>query len=138
MANNKKVNIMNMTEQTYWQEVQQLAASIVAESATYTDCNTLENFDEDTIRDHIFDSALHETIDGHQWIIYHAYNLDVLQYSDNSEYMVDELGNDYAGQVLRDCGLSGLHTALAYWALYADVMDYIDDALDQYRQNLSE
>ena len=127
-----------MTSQQYWVEVQQLSAAIVSESANYTDCNTLESFDEDTIRDHIFDSALHETIDGHQWVIYYAYNLDVLQYSANSKYMVDELGVEYAGQVLKDRGLSGLHSALAYWALYADVMGALDDALNQYQENLSE
>jgi hypothetical protein len=138
MANNKRVKRMNITDQQYRAEVNNLAASIVIESATYTDCNTLESFDEDTIRDHIFDNFLHETIDEHQWVIYYAYNLDVLQYSDNSDYMVDELGVEYAGQVLKDQGLSGLHSALAYWALYADVVSYIDDALNQYQENLSE
>lgn len=125
----------NLSSNQYWAEVQSLAASIVADAADYTGCNTADTFDRDTITDHIYDSLLNETIDGHQWVIYYAYNLDVLKHSDNAEYMIDELGTDYAGQVLKDKGLSGLHTACAYWALYADVNDRLSDVLDEFEES---
>jgi hypothetical protein len=124
------------TSVEYWKEVADLAACLVSESADYTDCNTVDTFDKDTILDHINDSALHEVIDGHQWVIYYAYNLSVLEYSNNEDYLIDNFGNDEAGAILKDKGLSGLHCALAYWALYADVSDALSNALEEYENNL--
>ncbi len=124
------------TSVEYWKEVSSIAECLVSASADYTDCNTTDTFDKDTILDHINDSALHETIDGHQWVIYYAYNLSVLEYSDNADYMVENLGNEEAGYILKDKGLSGLHTALAYWALYADVYDALSNTLDEYEEAL--
>ena len=87
----------------------------------------------------INDSLLHETIDGHQWIIYYAYNLDVLKYSRNADYMNDNFGADSLADALSKGGINSLHTALAFWALYADVQDQLSSALDDYeRQNESE
>lgn len=126
----------NITNTVYWAEVASLATSIVQDAADRTDCNTVDTFDRDTVQDQIFDTVLHETIDGHQWVIYYAYNLDVLQHSDNEDYMIDQFGNDEAGCVLKDRGLSGLHSVLAYWALYADVTDRISEALDDYESSL--
>ena len=122
----------------YWKEVSSIAACLVSESADYNDCNTIDTFDRDTVLEYINDSALHETIDGHQWVIYYAYNLSVLEYSNNEDYMVDNFGNDEAGAILKEKGLSGLHSALAFWALYADVYDALDNALDEYEEKLSD
>lgn len=127
---------MNITQSQYWAEVQSLAELIVSEAADYTDCNTADTFDRDSVLERIHDTVLHETIDGHQWVIYYAYNLNVLQHSDNAEYMIDNHGVESAGEILKDSGLSGLHSALAFWALYADVADRIDSALDDYESNL--
>ncbi len=127
---------MNITSHQYWQEVSSIAASLVQESASYLDLETAETFDRDAILDHINDSVLHEAIDGHQWVIYYAYNLDVLQHSNNEEYMINNFGCEHAGEVLQEKGLSGLHSALAYWALYADVQDALDNAFDEYEEAL--
>lgn len=127
---------MQITQSQYWVEIQSLAQSIVIEAADYTDCNTPDTFDRDAVLEKIHDTVLHETIDGHQWVIYYAYNLDVLQYSDNTDYMIDNHGVESAGEILKDSGLSGLHSALAFWALYADVADHIDSALDEFKNNL--
>jgi hypothetical protein len=126
------------TSVEYWKEVSSIADCLVSESADYNDCNTVDTFNRDTVLEYIVDSALHETIDGHQWVIYYAYNLSVLEYSDNEDYMVDNFGNDEAGAILKEKGLSGLHSALAFWALYADVYDAIDNALDEYEENLAD
>lgn len=125
----------NITQAQYWTEVQSLAANIVSEAAKQSDCNTVDTFDRDTVQETIHDTLL-ATIDDHQWVIYYAYNLDVLQYSDNPNYLVEEFGADDAAEVLRSSGLSGLHTALACWALYADVMERISDELDSYEEAL--
>ena len=126
----------NINNAEYWAEVAQLANAIVQDAADRTDCNTADSFNRDTVQDTIFDTVLHETIDGHQWVIYYAYNLDVLQHSSNEDYMIDHFGVDEAGCVLKDRGLNGLHSALAYWALYADVADCISEALDEYESSL--
>jgi hypothetical protein len=70
--------------------------------------------------------VLHETIDGHCWVIYTAYNFQVLQHSDNDGYAVEEWGSDCA---TRD---GVLNTAmLAFGALWADVSDYMETAREE-------
>ena len=122
----------NITSAQYWNEIQSLAVSIAEDAMSYCDNNREE------AEELINDSLLHETIDGHQWIIYYAYNLDVYQYSDNSDYYIDNFGGDDATYVLKEKGLDGLHQALAFWALYADVQDKIGEALDGVESNIEE
>ena len=113
-----------MNKQDYYNEVNAIAKDLVT--------NALEQCDNDADQamDLINDSLLHEWIDGHEWIIYNAYHLPILQHSDNAEYMGDNFGGDSVASALKDGGLSGLHCALAFWALYADVMDNIEDAMN--------
>lgn len=113
-----------ITSSEYWTEVQSMADSIASEAMADND-NDREAAEED-----INDSRLHETIDGHQWIIYNAYNLPVMQFSDNADYYIDNFGGDDAGNILKERGIDGLHTVIAFWALYADVQDRLSDALD--------
>lgn len=114
----------NITSSQYWLEVQSIANLIAT--------NAMQSCDNDRAEaeELINDSLLHETIDGHQWIIYNAYNLDVIQHSDNEDYYIDEFGAEDAGVTLKNGGLSGLHTAVAFWALYADVQNMISDELN--------
>jgi hypothetical protein len=107
----------------YFKEVTAIATALVAECMS--ECDN----DKDRALELINDSRLHETIDGHQWVIYYAYNLPVLTYSDNTEYGVD------SGLVALDSdnfSLNDFHNSLAYWALYADVQNQLDSAFDDY------
>lgn len=122
----------NITSSQYWDEVQDLAVSIAEDAMASCDNNREE------AEELINDSLLHETIDGHQWIIYYAYNLDVYQHSDNSDYYIDNFGGDDAAFVLKEKGLDGLHQALAFWSLYADVQDKIAEALDGVESSIKE
>lgn len=122
----------NITSSQYWNEVQSTAVSIAEDAMSHCDNNREE------AEELINDSLLYETIDGHQWIIYYAYNLDVYQYSDNSDYYIDNFGGDDAAYVLKEKGLDGLHQALAFWSLYADVQDKIGEALDGVESNIEE
>ena len=122
----------NITSSQYWNEVQSLAVSIAEDAMSQCDNDRSE------AEEMINDSMLHETIDGHQWIIYYAYNLDVYQYSDNSDYYIENFGSDDAAHVLKENGLNGLHQALAFWSLYADVQDKIGKALDGVESNVDE
>ena len=133
MPQSEKVKIMsNITSSQYWNEIQSLAVTIAEEAMLHCDNN------RDEAEELINDSLLHETIDGHQWIIYYAYNLDVYQYSDNSDYYIENFGSDDAAHVLKENGLNGLHQALAFWSLYADVQDKIGKALDGVESNVDE
>ena len=116
----------------YWIEVQSLAVAIAEDAMSQCD-NSREEAEE-----LINDSLLFETIGAQQWVIYNAYNLDVLQYSGNSDRYVDEFGVDDAAIVLKERGLDGLHQALAFWALYADVQEKIEEALDEVEESFTE
>ena len=116
----------------YWNEIQSLAVIIAADAMSYCDNNREE------AEELINDSLLFETIGAHQWVIYNAYNLDVLQYSGNSDRYVDEFGADDAVLVLKERGLGGLHQSLAFWALYADVQEKIEEALDEVKESFTE
>ena len=119
---------MSITYNEYWKEVAELADSIACEAMADN------NNDIDAARDDIYDSRLHETIDGHQWIIYYSYNLDVIQHSDNEDYYNDNFGADSLAESLKQGGLLLLHCHIAFWAMYADVCDRIDDALATYEE----
>ena len=123
-------NITSLSQ--YWNEVQDLAVSIAEDAMSQCD-NSREEAEE-----LINDSLLFETVSAHQWIIYNAYNLDVLQYSGNSDRYIDEFGIDDVALVLKERGLDGLHQSLAFWALYADVQEKIGEAIDEVEESFTE
>lgn len=122
----------NITNTEYWIEVESIANCIATEAMQSCDN------ERDEAEELINDTLLHETIDGHQWIIYNAYNLDVIQHTDNEDYMIDNFGSECAGEELKQNGLSGLHTAVAFWALYADVQDMTSGELDKLEEAIEE
>lgn len=68
---------------------------------------------------------LHETVDGHQYVIYTHLNFRVLQFADNRDALSDELG---AECLLRDGNVNW--AGMAYMALLADVRDRLGDLDD--------
>ena len=123
-----------MNSQQYWKEITDIAEQLVWSSMNeYDDLNDREAA-EGVINDHL----LHETIDGHQWVIYYSYNLDVIKFSDNADYMMDNLGTESAGQILAEGGIDSLHTAIAFWAMYADVQEKLEEAFDDYIEQIPE
>lgn len=114
----------------YFSEVNAIAANLVSECMA--ECDNSRDDAEELIND----SRLHETIDGHQWVIYYAYNLPVLQFSDNAEYGIDNGLVDCS--IIREQSLNDFHTALAFWALYADVQERLGNAFDEYEQEEGE
>lgn len=122
----------NITSSQYWTEVEALANMIAV--------NAMQSCDNDRsdAEDLINDSLLHETVDSHEWIIYYAYNLDVIQHSDNEDYYIDEFGIENAGEELKNRGLSGLHAAIAFWCLYEDVQGMVSDELDKLEEAIED
>lgn len=109
----------------YWEEIKSIALAVFEETMSEHDN------DIDSAEDHFYDN-LHETLDGHSWVIYNHYNLEVLQHASNPEAMIDSMGAEEAGIVLADRGLAGLHNALTYWAMYEDAQSELQDLIDDY------
>ncbi len=121
-----------LTQTEYWTEVESIASTLADEALDQADD------DKDAALEYIFDSALHETIDGHQWIIYTYYNLQVINFSDNDDYYDQNFGAESLKASLEEGGIDTLHCHIAFWALYADVQDKIDEALDNELESREE
>lgn len=90
-----------LTDSDYYGEIRQLARDL---------------FTEEDSRD--LSERVTENIDGHRWVIYYAYALDVLRISRNSDALFDSLGDDACNGV---SSLGELHSRAAYFALEADL-----------------
>ena len=94
-----------ITEKEYWKEVKDLAKQVEEQ---------VKEYDQDP------HDALHETIDGHQWLIYYAYHPWILAHTRNEDAVFD-----IVGEVSGD-STSAVLTQIAFYALYQDVSDAID------------
>lgn len=125
---------MTISQNEYTKEILEIAESIVETAFNeYDEVETVEDAEE-----LINDTLLHETIDGHQWVIYYAYNDDVLKYSDNDEAYLDVYDSESIGNIVADQGLDSLKTVMAYFAMYQDVQDHLSDALEAYADTHEE
>lgn len=95
-----------MTQGDYWREVRSIVDSLLEES--HSDGEDREGLE----------TRLWETIDGHQWVIYTAYNFDVMKHSPNDGYSAENFGAD---SIVKDGALDT--AAIAFGALYADVSE---------------
>jgi len=120
--------IMNITQNDYNTEIKSIAECMVeAAFNEYDEVETIEQAEE-----LINDTLLHETIDSHQWIIYYSYNDDVIRYSDNADAYQDIYSNEDVGAMIVDKGLDNFGIVRAYWAMYTDVQEQLQEALDSY------
>ena len=76
--------------------------------------------DEDYRNAYILE-RVNERVDGHQWIIYYAYNLAVYEHSPNADAYEDLYENADLGSVLAGNGLRSLHALIAACAMQADI-----------------
>lgn len=128
---------MTISNQEYWKEVIATAAAVVEQAIDGLQWDNAE-VDQDSIEERINDYVLHEQIDGHQWVIYNAYHLPIIQHSDNPDYAVDNFGAEFLAESLKQGGLDDLHQAIAFWCMYADVQGYINDAITEALDELEE
>lgn len=105
-----------MNAHEYWTEVESVVELVKAD--------TLEQgfTDDGDAQDYAY-QHLTEIVDSHEYCIYSSKALETLQYTDNQEALIDELGAESAADVLRDGGLGRLHCAMAAWAMVADCHD---------------
>ena len=120
-----------MNYSQYYEEVHAIA-QYIADTAMDE-----HNNDREEAEEYINDTLLHETIDGHEYVIYTCNNLDVIQHSQNEDYLEENLGSESVMAALKT-GISGLHCAMAFWAMYTDVQDIIGDVLDLVELKLEE
>lgn len=104
-----------MTQGDYFREVQSIAETILEEALEYA----LPDATEDQLRETL-EEGLWETIDSHQWVIYTAYNFDILRHSPNDGYTISEWGSS---GIVQEYGLDWAR--LAFGALYADVSEVL-------------
>ena len=110
----------DITNYEYWKEVAELAESILEEAGIKTAEQAEDNRDE-------IETRLTETIGGHQWVIYYAYNADIIKFSDNESYCEDHFGTkSFEGKSYADIG-----TIVAEWALYGDVSDKLSELIGE-------
>ena len=106
---------MSLSRNEYWTEVREIAEFISDNRPTELGgTGVAADYGED------FEpiDALHERIDGHEWVIYSKYHFAVVGHSDNPDYMIEEFGSD---------GLSGnFDMSRTYWALRADVSQEVE------------
>lgn len=105
-----------MEKTEYYNEIAELAEEVIEEAKRQAE---KEEEIEEAARELLF-----EFVEGHRYAIYHKYHLPILEISENAEYLID---NNIGGaeEALKKGGLSGLHAALAFWAVYADAEDKI-------------
>jgi hypothetical protein len=74
--------------------------------------------------------AMHEAIDGSWWIIYNHAALAVMQHTRNDDYGLDEGLVDLSSS--KDQSFASVVQQFAFWAMYADVLDALDDARERW------
>ena len=97
---------MPITEKQYWKEIRSLAKD--------ADKRVKEGEEPGDV--------LHETIDGHQWIIYYHYQPYVIAHTRNEDAvfdMVGEVSGDSTGAVL---------TQIAFYAMEQDVAEHMKES----------
>ena len=114
---------MSISVREYLKEVGTLAHRLVLD-------NKADYESKEELEEAINDTLLHEAIDGHQWIVYYAYNLDVYNHSGNQDYFEDNFGGDGLVDAIVEGGSDELHQAFAFWCLYADVQEVLHDVLE--------
>ena len=105
---------MTVTNKEYWDEVRSLAEHFSDDDPASN--GWASEYGED------FDKydAMHETIDGHQFIIYYSKAADVLRHSDNPTAYEDEIGELPKGMTYEQ-----MACPLAYMAMMRDIQDWM-------------
>ena len=112
---------LEFTSSEYHKEINDLAADLYSEALEQNDN------DHDLAVEAIHDHLLHELVDGHQWVIYTYSNELVERFSDNAEAFKDCYDNESIGAIVADRGLDALKPIIAYFAIFQDISDRLND-----------
>lgn len=111
-----------MTQADYNTEIEGLASNIAEELIE-------EHGSREEAEDYVYD-RIHEIIDGHQWVIYYAYNDEVLRFSGNDDAYLDVYDNEGIGQIVTEHGLDHVGMVRAYFAMSQDVSEGMERAFN--------
>ena len=101
-----------MNHQEYWTEIKEIAAWASDNRPTDLGGQGLASeYGEDCDQ---YD-ALHETLDGHQWVIYTHKARAVIAHTDNPNALMDEFGSDAGGDMFDE--------RRAFCAMMQDIID---------------
>ena len=106
---------MSISYQEYREEVRSIADNVIEEANVYGQ--------------DVYD-VVNATVDGHQWVIYYAYNDDVVQHSDYEDAWEDCYCAEDIGQLVIEQGMTGARSVQAYFALLQDVLVEVADRLE--------
>jgi hypothetical protein len=112
-----------MTETEYRAEIRSLAEEAI------TEARSGDHGIGERCREWLLE-WVHETLDGHQFVIYTAQAQAVVAISDNDGAYVENYGAD---GLVKDGSLNW--SALAYAAMEADLMDYLSRCVDDFDVN---
>tara|TARA_R110001599_G_scaffold11881_1_gene55943 strand:+ start:778 stop:1137 length:360 start_codon:yes stop_codon:yes gene_type:complete len=112
---------LEFTSTEYYREISDLAADLYSEALEQNDN------DHDLAVEAIHDHLLHELVDGHQWVIYTYSSELVERFSDNGEAFMDVYDNESIGALVADQGLDALKPIIAYFAIYQDISDRLNE-----------
>ena len=112
---------LEFTSTEYHNEISDLAANL------YTEALEQNDNDHESAIDAIHDQLLHELVDGHQWVIYTYSNELVERFSDNAEAFKDVYDSESIGALVADQGLDSVKPIIAYFAMYQDISDRLNE-----------
>ena len=112
---------LEFTSTEYYREINDLADDL------YSVALDQKDNDHDMAVEAIHDHLLHETVDGHQWVIYTYSNELVERFSANAEAFKDCYDNESIGALVVDQGLDALKPIIAYFAMYQDISDRLNE-----------
>lgn len=102
-----------ITQKEYWDEVSTIAKDMIDEMREQKE-------DHDWAREQV-----HQTVDGHSWIIYTWAYPYVLIHTRNEDALFDEMGSQEASSY------SDIMQKMAFYALYTDVMAELEEKLGE-------
>ena len=70
------------------------------------------------------------TVDGHEWVIYTAYNRAVIEHSANNEAYLGVYDDESLGALVSEKGVEGLELIIAAYAMEADLNEACEEVLE--------
>ena len=71
------------------------------------------------------------TVDGHEWVIYTAYNRAVIEHSANNEAYLGVYDDESLGALVSEKGVEGLELIIAAYAMEADLNEACEEVLEE-------
>lgn len=126
----KQIKVNNMNNYEYWTEIKECTTDLVNEvidNLVHFEKVPLDELTADLVEEYInYNGPINELVDSHPFIIYTYEALKVMEYTDNANYLTDNIGDIQNG-----LEWSTIVTQFAYWAMYGDIMDILTEVINK-------